>query len=462
MKKQAILMFLIYILLFVGCIGSGGVTQEEPTGIGISSPTRRTEINNTETPILITTSQIITATKDVIKTPTTELFTPDITSSAPAEGRIHTKCLEIAPSLSGNIDSSNFIILGRGVGDKQRKYESIIYNMDTGQKIEITTLNEIQSGHTVSQDGKLMAYMAALFDNNGTFNEYKLVIATAAGTRLETMPWEDKWLNILDWTTDQRLLLSLDEPYLTSDGHKIPISSLVVDPFTGEQEILQPDVPEFLDLQPSQFIFWHGVIYDPTLTRIIYPSLIIDNKEMYTLVVWDISEEKSVTSLENIYQNYVAFSNTTPIPRWSLDGSQFAFRGQIEVSDELVKFEMYRVSRDGEIEQLTNLTSIAEIDSSRFSWSPDGKHIAILMHYLNPNSETRLAVIDVNTHVVTDYCIPVRGLQSGAPIWSPDGTQLLVMDETDEYRHVILVDIVKNYAAQIAEDYDPLGWMVAP
>jgi len=212
---------------------------------------------------------------------------------------------------------------------------------------------------------------------------------------------------------------------------------------------------------------WQGLYYDPTVNRVIYPRLITDNTEMYTFVLWDVSKEKLVSSLENIYQNYVVFKNTTPTPIWSPDGSQFAFRGEIEVSHELVKFELYRVSRDGEIEQLTNLTSIALIDPSRYSWSPDGSHIAVLIDAWYTHGNTQLAVIDVNTHVVTNYCVPVRGEpifvpNFGAPIWSPDGKQLLVMDQIGHNRRVILVDIVKNYAAQIAENYDMLGWMVAP
>jgi hypothetical protein len=34
--------------------------------------------------------------------------------------------------------------------------------------------------------------------------------------------------------------------------------------------------------------------------------------------------------------------------------------------------------------------------------------------------------------------------------------------ENPELRRVVMVDIVNNYAAQINQDMEPVGWMVAP
>ena len=49
-----------------------------------------------------------------------------------------------------------------------------------------------------------------------------------------------------------------------------------------------------------------------------------------------------------------------------------------------------------------------------------------------------------------------------APIWSPDSQQFLVVDWYEkEHSRVVLVDIAQGFAAQIAEDMEPLGWMVS-
>ena len=66
---------------------------------------------------------------------------------------------------------------------------------------------------------------------------------------------------------------------------------------------------------------------------------------------------------------------------------------------------------------------------------------------------------------VTDYCVQVRskGGEPPPPIWSEDGKQFLLESWTwDDRRRVILIDVEKGIAAQIAENMGALGWMVAP
>ena len=61
------------------------------------------------------------------------------------------------------------------------------------------------------------------------------------------------------------------------------------------------------------------------------------------------------------------------------------------------------------------------------------------------------------------YGQDVYGNFPPAPIWSPDGTQLIVQDLYETYhRHVLLVDLVQGFLTQIVEDMEPVGWMVAP
>jgi hypothetical protein len=47
-----------------------------------------------------------------------------------------------------------------------------------------------------------------------------------------------------------------------------------------------------------------------------------------------------------------------------------------------------------------------------------------------------------------------------APLWSPDGKQIIVEHLTDDSKYVVLVDITKNIAFQIAQNAYPGGWML--
>jgi Tol biopolymer transport system component len=112
--------------------------------------------------------------------------------------------------------------------------------------------------------------------------------------------------------------------------------------------------------------------------------------------------------------------------------------------------------------------------TDNYSMSPDGKLLAFwILAQPSPFEEAQLAVLDIDTGAVTNYCIKgdpfldnAYGQESLlAPIWSPDSTQLLVISrpqENPELRRVVMVDIVNKYAAQINQDMEPVGWMVTP
>jgi hypothetical protein len=46
-------------------------------------------------------------------------------------------------------------------------------------------------------------------------------------------------------------------------------------------------------------------------------------------------------------------------------------------------------------------------------------------------------------------------------VWSPDGKQLIVRDESVKgYSRLILVDIERGIAVQVAENMELFGWMI--
>ena len=189
--------------------------------------------------------------------------------------------------------------------------------------------------------------------------------------------------------------------------------------------------------------------------------MISGSEEFFTFALWDFSNQKIVFSLESIYRDSVYFSVASPMPVWSPDNSQFAFIGH---DSSQPGFELYRVSLDGKTEQLTNLSSIALLRGMPFSWSPGGQKIVLLVDELPATGPRNVAVLDVETKDMIDFCISVGvGLseESYPPLWSPDERQFLVTDWFDDWQsRVILVDITQGVAVQVAENVEVVGWMV--
>jgi len=456
----------LLILSLSGCWGG-----EIPTVTEIVPPTTSAEQSLTLVPISQATSTPLTPTSTITTTPT-ETGTPTATPTEtpiptyPPETRVQLQCLKVSPMLPDNADSPGVVILdGRRVSGGRYIPETFLHDMATRESLQIAGQDESLNSFMISPDKHLVAFNRVIIDANDRITQDELVLADANGQVQIVIPWEEKWLDLLGWTNDQRLLLAYDEPITTTDGYPAQVSYLVLDPFSGEQQMISPDYPHFLDLTIAPG--WWGVVFDPSLTRAIYGwRYEQDGEEMHTLALWDVDGQQLLATMEDYYAYYPVFKSETPLPRWSQDGSKFAFRGQFlaSMSDERVTIELYQADREGQVEQLTHLgLATSYVPARSFSWSPDGRYIAMYLENWDlqaPNPH--VALLDTETQEVLDYCIPIGGVRS-TPIWSPDSTQFLVVDRYEQdHQRVILVDIVQGFAAVIAEDVEPVGWMISP
>ncbi len=456
MKQPIVLVCVLLLILMPGCY-----RVERALPSATFAPTRR-------------------ATSTLFPSPTAST-TPTVTATAtptlPPEARLRHRCLEVAPTMPPDAGSSGIVVL---TGSFSSVTGTFLLDMETGQSAQIAKPDENLGRFATSLDRNLVAYTSAILGTERKIIKVELVIANADGERLKVIPWEKKWMGILGWTVDGRLLLAYDEPVLDASGEKQAlVSYLVLDPFHDTQQLLSPEYPRLW--RPHSFYIipswdrWYGVVYDPTLRYAVYPRIIDGNEEMYTYALWDVSKRRQIATLEDIFASYIYY-HLYPMPVWSPDGSQFVFVGRVleDIQDQYPKIEMYLVKRDGQVEQLTHLTPILSIQDSNFSWAPDGRHIAMFINSFVGSAyenKARVATLDLVSRDITDYCFTVtykgEGYGLGAlpppPIWSPDGTQFLVVDWYEkEHQRVILVDIVHGYAAQIAQDMEPVGWMVSP
>lgn len=309
----------------------------------------------------------------------------------------------------------------------------------------------------VSPDGKHIIYIHSSVKTK----ERSLVLATANGQPIWSQAIDDyAW----DWFDNERLVSS----YTSEDGKH---GLLLLNPFNGEQKRLPADFPDSEAFSPDWFGHWYYTsrglpIYDPTLTRVLYPA--IEEKEKWgSIIVWDTQANQKIAEI-------VTMDNWGDTPIWTLDGKEFIIATNLDLPHRASTLkEFFAVSRDGEIKQLTRFAnSFAKVNiMDSYKLSPDGKLVAFwIIAQPSPHDGPSLAVLNVETGNVNNYCIEGDPFVDGEaepppPVWSPDSTRLLVISRAPEdrkVRRVVMVDIVHNDAAKINQDMEPVGWMVAP
>lgn len=295
--------------------------------------------------------------------------------------------------------------------------------------------------------------------------EQRLVIATAKGRPI--------WSQVIDsfywnWFDDEHLV------GLVIPENDTP-SLFLLNPFTGEKQELRVDFPDSR-LFISNNVRWRysngGLpIYDPTLTRVIYPECdpqCLNRQAGWPIVLWGVETDQVLARIMTMD----VYGNT---PLWLPDGKQFIIATRVgSYNQDLTSNEFYIMSRDGLLRQLTHFMDYYEQISipDNYILSPDGKLLAFWIVAKPSRYEgARLAVLNIETGEVTNYCIQGDPLLDMAilsnnlvdPIWSPDSTQLLVIsrDLQDQIPwRTVLLDLARGYATSVGDDTRPVAWMV--
>jgi hypothetical protein len=298
-----------------------------------------------------------------------------------------------------------------------------------------------------------------------TGSDPSFVIADAIGQKIWSIPAPKITELYYDWLDSQRLVeWKFNSPALPD--------VTLVNPFTGERQELPTDFPYFIFDEVNygvNFPDWGAelLVFNPTLTRLVYPEM-VNHEGGFPVTLWDLETNQPVARL--VTRDYFGGN-----PFWLPDGKQFLIGTRTDHEDQHFANEFFLVNQDGQVRQITHFTDelkTVEINH-RYSLSPNGRYFAFWITVQpGPYDDDRLAVLDIETGSVTNYCIPGDPFQLGysadslsAPIWSPDSTQLLVTNrdpQTTTTSRVVLVDIMKGWAAQIAGDVEPVGWMLAP
>ncbi len=440
-KYKIVSLILIFTALYA-C--SQGSNQGNENTAAMNAPTMSYAIPSiptkmTQKPTTTSSPPIQTRTGSPSETVIIETVTPTNTNST-----ISYTCLDILPSLPPEAVVDGVIIThDYASGGKSDTYLKNFSN-NTNAVLPVVEGNVLVDS-AVSTNRQWLASQSY----NSLPGRSRLIIANAAGQVLRDLPWQKDWYTIPGWLDNDHLLITT-LPTENEFG-----SLFIVDRVSNDQRVLNYTFPEMMYPGATYLNWGHfsysGTIYNSSLTDVVYPRTVMDYR---VIDLWDILNNREITAITTV----LALS---PEPKWAPDGKKIAI---VQYSNR-EKSELLIVDLGGQIDHVTQFNNFSVDEIGSFDWSPDARYIAFWL-YTEPAQYPgdRLLVIDVTTRKITNYCIPgsING-DSQPPIWSPDSSQLIVENYLGgNDRRVILLDIVHNYAAQIAVDVSPVGWMIAP
>lgn len=197
---------------------------------------------------------------------------------------------------------------------------------------------------------------------------------------------------------------------------------VIYNPFTGEQENLQLDLPNpYIVYEGHGKVAWVKADIDPILKRALYNDM--DER----LVLWDLNTQKEIVSLPS--------PTDVTDGSWSPDGKEFAVPSPSTIG---ALNELFIIDMDGAVKmtRFNQKYSFANVSSP--SWSPDGHRIAFWLKVSNIASadpktlQQWLTIIDATTLDAQIYCLSPNKPPTGGGniVWSPDNTQVIVNTET--------------------------------
>lgn len=429
---------MLFVLLLVACV---------PT-------TKTPDIEQNE----ITTQSVTSIATNIPPQQTLSVPTP----TTLYESAANEKCFEIADKAPlgkigyGIAVFENFKIEEDGFGMKS----SFLLDMETREIVNVKEAHEGFVDAFVSPDGTMLSAEYLKLEREGGHTKRlkdDLVIMTADGMIQKRLPWEVGWVSGAVWLDDQHVVINIAGLTPEESRAEKPNSLLVLNPFTGERQILTPDFPNMNMEYPLP---WWGEpwghsmsVYNKFLSHAVYLG---DDGNTY--ILWDIKQKKEI-------MRFVHFNNTIDEqPRWSPDGTKFIASGYFGDMSRWPQPPdgLYLIDLSGNVSMLMSVKNNSLVRGH--FWSPSGRYIALFMHVDQAEWPKRLMVLDTQALEVIDTCVVTQSSDDyDMPIWSPDETQILLYDQTNpEHAKVILVDLVKQIAFPIAEDMEPRGWMKSP
>lgn len=263
--------------------------------------------------------------------------------------------------------------------------------------------------------------------------------------------------NLSGWVNDNTIAFS-------QNGEVQPLGYAMINLEKREVQILNPSYPQIFSWGTWRWGSWNRTIYNGSLKFVVYPA--IWNEEQWAYVLWDIEENKIVSTMNAGFGSYPA--------KWAPDGKKYV--GPVGLS----KISMMDIN--GKMDILVDLKNVYPgefIEIQDYTWSPDSKRIAFFLdhtvnqkrsanetpkRYLVENlyvvsSETQ-ELIDLGEFGVKDIRYMQNLWHSSVPIWSPDGSYFLIEDRLDENEsELVIIDIETGARYMIGKNLSPIDWL---
>jgi Tol biopolymer transport system component len=144
-------------------------------------------------------------------------------------------------------------------------------------------------------------------------------------------------------------------------------------------------------------------------------------------------------------------------PSWSPDGTHIAFSGRVGE-----EWFVYTMAADGS-ELVRPAPDLPMVEQNQPAWSPDGSRIAFLTGSVQDSDFElwTMAPDGSGRRFLVQGCCQAAGIifGVGGPVWSPDGTQILILEVTSRLE-VIDADSAESFVAGKA--YGAIAWQPMP
>lgn len=341
-------------------------------------------------------------------------------------------CVTVLPTIPAE-DQISGVVAVRSLSTKTLGLSLALLDLESGTSIDFDTPNPVDDAD-VSLDGKLLAYKWF----NATSSKWELSLVDATGS-LQKVAWSSEDTFSFDgWINNHQLAILQKSNFIIVD--------------TAQDSQLSFSSSDFPDFES-----YVSVSFDPSLTRAVYKSTSGE------ITLWDLSTKTILTQIDDSFDR-------APAVAWQSSGERTAVVAPIDTRLKTHGWsdEIFIVDRDGQSWQLTHLYEAFGLSQNiaSLSWSPDGSKIAFWLP--DGTGNKTLMVADVMTGNATNYCVLNAAndrfpLYLSAPIWSPDGSQLLVENRyASDKSKLLIVDPREKIAFPIAENANPVGWMIKP